>query len=120
MMCQATGYKLTSNKELPSNYQHFSMVIPETTSGETSADNNQKHPMITITKLSGSTYTIELARIQNILSASKTFTQQAYGTSNPLLSYGYIPANSDSRYISWTIAHNATTGTETERTLITV
>ena len=29
-MCQATGYKLTSNKELPSNCQHFSVLIPKT------------------------------------------------------------------------------------------
>lgn len=121
MMCQATGYKLTSNKELPSNYQHFSRIIPETTSGETSADNNQKYPMIAITKLSGSTYTIELARIHNIMSAYK-FTQQDYiKNAEPLLSYGYV--DNSTRYINWTIADNggkAVTGQEIERTLITV
>lgn len=30
-MCQATGFKLTSNKELPSANQKFSIAIPETT-----------------------------------------------------------------------------------------
>lgn len=120
MMCQASGYKLTSNKELPSNYQHFSMVIPETTEGASgdTPDSNQKHPMITITKLSGNQYTIELLRIQNILSGSQTFTQQAYGKKNPLFSYGYI--SNQSRYLSWTIAYDQTSGQETETTLITV
>lgn len=120
VMCQASGYKLTSNKELPSNYQHFSMVIPQTTEGASKddPDSNQKHPMITITKLSGNQYTIELIRIQNILSASQTFTQQAYGKKDPLFSYGYI--SNQSRYISWTIPYDQTTGQETETTLITV
>ena len=29
-MCQATGYKLTSNKELPSANQKFSKILPIT------------------------------------------------------------------------------------------
>jgi hypothetical protein len=99
-MCQASGYKLTSNKELPSNYQQFSRIIPQTTEGAKSdnPDSNQKHPMITITKLSGNTYTIELIRIQNILSTSQSFTQQAYSNKEPIFSYGYI--SDQSRYIS--------------------
>lgn len=89
MMCQATGYKLTSNKELPSNYQHFSKVIPLTTEGESGdkPDGNQKYPMFTITDMNGDSYTVKLIRIQNILSASQTFTQQAYGTGTPYFQY---------------------------------
>lgn len=90
MMCQATGYKLTSNKELPSNYQHFSKVIPLTTEGATGdkPDGNQQYPMFTITNISGTTYSVKLIRIKNILNDSDhKFTQQKYGTDTPALEY---------------------------------
>lgn len=125
MMCQASGYKLTSNKELPSTYQHFSRVIPETSegsgSGSDTADTNQQFPMICITKFTESnnsvTYSIELARIHNILNNKQKFTQQAFGTKAPLFSYANI---NQGRFISWTIDKDSTTGAETETTLITI
>lgn len=111
MMCQATGYKLTSNKELPSNYQHFSKVIPLTSEGASGdkPDGNQKYPMFTITDMDGNNYTIKLARIQNILSANQTFTQQAYGTGTPYFQYA---VNTDgNRQCTWS---------DTETTLISI
>jgi len=125
MMCQASGYKLTSNKELPSTYQHFSRIIPETTegsgSGSDKADINQQFPMICITKFveSGNlvNYVLELARIHNIFNNKQKFTQQVFGTETPLFSYATI---NQGRYISWTIDKDSSAGEETETTLITI
>lgn len=49
-MCQATGYKLTSNKELPTPIQAFTQVLPQTKPGNDSdtPDANQKYPMFGI------------------------------------------------------------------------
>ena len=58
-MCQATGYKLKSNKELPCAYQVFSKLIPKTTNevstgtGGTltftdTVNGNQLYPMFSI------------------------------------------------------------------------
>ena len=46
-MCQATGYKLTSNKELPTPIQAFTQILPQTKPGDSSdtPDANQKYPM---------------------------------------------------------------------------
>ena len=98
MMCQATGYKLTSNKELPSNYQHFSMTIPLTSEGASGdkPDTNQKYPMFTITNMSGDNYTVKLVRIRNILSSGQTFTQQDYGTEIPYFEYAENTATTQS------------------------
>ena len=131
MMCQASGYKLTSNKELPSVYQRFSRIIPKTTegsgSGSDTADNNQKFPMIAIIKLNKSnddvTHTIELARIHYIFDSGYAFNQQTFGSDSPLFSYAEVDTTQDKdlrRYVVWTIAADAPTGTETEETLITV
>lgn len=125
MMCQASGYKLTSNKELPSTYQHFSRIIPETTegsgSGSDKADVNQQFPMVAITKFveSGNSvnYVVELARVHNIFNNKQKFTQQNYSTQAPLFSYANI---NQGRYVSWTISKDDTTGAETETTLITI
>jgi hypothetical protein len=65
-MCQATGYKLTSNKELPSPYQKFSLIIPQSgldSKGKDSADVNQKYPMFAIISQSSNQTSIILARI---------------------------------------------------------
>ena len=76
-MCQATGYKLTSNKELPSTMQKFSEFIPktnhqrDTNTGKVSdkPDGNQRRPMFAIIKIddNNSDYELKLARIENIL-----------------------------------------------------
>ena len=102
MMCQATGYKLTSNKELPSTYQHFSMIIPETQEGakKDTADSNQKFPMFTITDMNNNSYTVKLIRIQNIMSNGK-FSQSVYKTETPYFQYGY-PDLVNLRRCAWT------------------
>ena len=97
MMCQATGYKLTSNKELPSNYQHYSRIIPQTTDAG-KADSNQRRPMFTIVDMNNNNYTIKLVRIENILS-SNTFTQQTHSKNPPY--YQYALDSGNSRYCSW-------------------
>ena len=88
LMCQATGYKLTSNKELPSEFQKFSMVIPKSYIDPASdyADKpsqDQTMPMYTITEFTGKNqFKVQLGRINNI-SNSQTkmeFTQSKYNT----------------------------------------
>ena len=88
IMCQATGYKLTSNKELPTPNQKFSRIIPMTfnsTDGDT-PDNNQKFPMYIKYILSKDNNDINcnvyLGRAANIFNAKYKFTQAAYGTKN--------------------------------------
>jgi hypothetical protein len=102
-MCQATGYKLTSNKELPSNFQHFAKLIPQTgkkADGSDKADGAQQFPMFSIVSMSGDTYAIKLVRIKNIKdNTSHNFTQQVYGTDAPAFEYATVVA--DSRYCSW-------------------
>lgn len=89
-MCQATGFKLTSNKELPSANQKFSLAIPQTTinnKGKDVANINQQYPMFGIIKLNSSSSDIELVRIANILTSSAKFTQYDYSTGDMKLQY---------------------------------
>ena len=92
IMCQATGYKLTSNKELPTPNQKFSRIIPRTynaVDGDT-PDNNQKFPMYIKYELNTETVDsskvcscdIYLARATNIFDNKYKFTQINYNTSN--------------------------------------
>ena len=105
-MCQATGYKLTSNKELPSPYQEFSQVIPQTTvtNGKESASADQKHPMFAVVDFySEDKIVVDLVAIRNILTSKSAFTQTSYGTT-PLELY-YISENTkperNNRFGSW-------------------
>jgi len=109
-MCQATGYKLTSNKELPSNYQHFSKLIPQTgkkANGDDKADGNQQYPMFSIISMSGNTYLIKLLRITDIKDDANdhVFTQQQYGTGTP--AFQYATETLDSRYCTWSTTETA-------------
>lgn len=109
-MCQATGYKLTSNKELPSNYQHFSKLIPQTgkkANGDDKADGNQQYPMFSIVSMSGNTYLIKLLRITDIKDDANdhVFTQQQYGTGTP--AFQYATETLDSRYCTWSTTETA-------------
>ena len=67
-MCQATGYKLTSNKELPSANQKFSMAVPQTSNagGKDTANENQKYPMFGIVRLDNSqnVYSTDAMKLQ--------------------------------------------------------
>lgn len=85
-MCQATGYKLKSNKELPSEYQQFSYVIPHTTvkDGSDKPDEAQLDPMFSDIILNGNSYEVYLRKIMNIFLISNNkhvlFSQLAYST----------------------------------------
>ena len=86
-MCQATGFKLKSNKELPSNQQKFSLVIPETDNSG-AADNpndNQLKSMFVEVQLDHADYSVFLARIEEITTVNKKgaialFSEDAYST----------------------------------------
>ena len=92
-MCQATGYKLKSNKELPSDIQVFSKIIPLTdtlTSTKSDSPNaNQLYPMYSVLtfeydendKVSG--IAVSMNRIVGILASpgSDKFDQGSYGKS---------------------------------------
>lgn len=100
LMCQATGYKLTSNKELPSEFQKFSMIIPKSyidkvdTKGKTTdkPSSDQQMPMFSIINVKGNNdYQTQLGRINNISNSKKKleFTQLAHntGANNQLIEY---------------------------------
>ena len=106
-MCQATGYKLTSNKELPTPLQAFTQVLPKTSPGAASdsPNANQKYPMFAIIAFDDeiSEITIKNIRITNIYlrSGSNTagkedfdpygstfnFNQQKFATADMELQY---------------------------------
>ena len=91
----------SSNKELPSANQKFSIAIPETTvkNGKDVANANQKYPMFGIIKLQDSDYNVELVRIANILTSTAKFTQYDYSTSPMKLQY--FKQVSDNNYGEW-------------------
>jgi hypothetical protein len=67
-MLQATGYKLTSNKELPSRFQFFSKIVPVTivsADGKSTPDPSQQYPMYGLISPSGDNFNIDLYRIRN-------------------------------------------------------
>lgn len=97
-MCQATGFKLTSNKELPSANQKFSMAVPQTTvnsKGKDVASMNQQYPMFGIIHIDqDNNYDIKLVRIANILTSSAKFTQYDYSKDDMKLQYfGMVDGN---------------------------
>ena len=80
MMCQATGFKLKSNKELPGPSQRFSFIIPRTKpgdSGDTPSD-EQLQPMYT--EIHPDTHEAYLLRLKNIHNGKKVLSQTDYGT----------------------------------------
>lgn len=97
-MCQATGYKLTSNKELPSPDQKFSIIVPNSgidSKGQDSADNNQKYPMFSIIDDTG----IKLARIRNIFNNSYKFNQLQYGNNESQV--WFLLKNQENEHGTW-------------------
>lgn len=91
-MCQATGYKLKSNKELPSNNQRFSYVIPKTNNVTEKPSSNQLFPMFSEIELNGNkSYTIYLYRIRNIMISGGKFSQTEYSTEPT--SYNWLKGN---------------------------
>ena len=80
MMCQATGFKLKSNKELPGPSQRFSFIIPRTKpgdSGDTPSD-EQLQPMYT--EIHPDTHEAYLLRLKNIHNGKKVLSQTDYST----------------------------------------
>ena len=94
-MCQATGFKLKSNKELPSPDQRFAYVIPKTDNSGSSdkPSKEQQLPMFAEIKLNGSgSYSIYLYRIENILASKGSLFSQVNYSTNPA-SYDYLVGN---------------------------
>ena len=114
-MCQATGYKLKSNKELPSAAQVFSKLIPQTSDKGTGANENQLYPMYSVLDFKEEERTNEsgeqemvitgldvlMVRIHGIFKTdgSDTFNQGSYGKSS--LSKKYLCTVKDSMYGNW-------------------
>lgn len=96
-MCQATGFKLKSNKELPSPDQRFAYVIPKTVVG-TSSDTpnaNQQKPMFAEIELNtGNKYKVYLYRVENVMNGTKLFSQLNYSKANA--SYSFLKGNESS------------------------
>lgn len=101
-MMQATGYKLKSNKELPSQNQRYSCIIPKTTLKSDNSDkpaSDQQKPMygeIYFTTVGNQEYiNLSIIRINNILTtdtnnfleSANIFTQMDYCTSPMQLEY---------------------------------
>ena len=95
-MCQATGYKLKSNKELPSAYQVFSKLIPMTTyaNGSDKPNENQLYPMFSVLDFKHengeiSAINVKLCRVTGIfkVDGKDSFTQTNYGKETPSIQY---------------------------------
>ena len=96
-MCQATGYKLKSNKELPSAYQVFSKLIPLTAvNNETDGpDGNQLYPMYSVIEFEHdrnkniNAINVKLCRVAGIFAANNKdlFNQTSFGKSSPSIQY---------------------------------
>lgn len=90
-MVQATGYKLKSNKELPSVDQTFSNIRPATVNnnGKLSAHFSQESPMFATIKYGDSAWDIDLYRIINIKKTEATkvneFSAVKYATKPVIL-----------------------------------
>ena len=97
-MCQATGYKYSSNKELPAYTQAFSELIPQTTEKEKPAA-TQKFPMFIDIVLNNTTISYKLISVANVFDSAYLFTQLTYGTANSELKYMKI--NAGTLYGSW-------------------
>ena len=96
-MCQATGYKLKSNKELPCAYQVFSKLIPMTknevsVSGENltfkdTVNENQLYPMYSVLEFEHdnnggiNAINVRMCRVTGIfkVDGKDSFTQTSYG-----------------------------------------
>ena len=88
-MCQATGYKLKSNKELPCAYQVFSKLIPMTShkDGKDTANGNQLYPMFSVIDFKQdangdiNAINVRMCRVEGIFkeNGKDLFTQTNYG-----------------------------------------
>lgn len=65
-MLQASGFKLASNKELPSREQVFSKIVPESDTTASKPDVSQSYPMYAVISYDTSNYNIDLYRVSGI------------------------------------------------------
>jgi hypothetical protein len=94
-MCQATGYKLKSNKELPCAYQVFSKLIPLTDHTTEGPNGNQLYPMYSVIEFEHSrdkeinAINVKLCRVAGIFAkdGKDSFTQTNYGKKSPSIQY---------------------------------
>jgi hypothetical protein len=100
-MCQATGYKLKSNKELPCAFQVFSKLIPMTDNKyedgkfTDTVNENQLYPMYSVLEFVHNSkgdieaIDVKLCRVTGIFKADgkDSFTQTSYGTKTPSIYY---------------------------------
>lgn len=93
LMCQATGYKYSSNKELPAYTQAFSELIPQTTAAEKPSA-TQKYPMFIDIILNNISISFKLIMVDNIFGDKQLFTQKQYGTKPSELKYMKLQENS--------------------------
>lgn len=119
-MCQATGYKLKSNKELPSAYQVFSKLIPMTDNKyedgkfTDTVNGNQLYPMYSVLEfVHNNTGAIEavdvkLCRVAGIFKADgkDSFTQTSYGTKTPSIQYLVEVTDSNVDIINETLGYD--------------
>lgn len=88
-MCQATGYKLFSNKELPSVLQTFSAIIPKSNvddSGKYTAAASQKQPMFGMVEYAAD-INYYIVRINNITNSTNLYNQSSYSSEGIKLEY---------------------------------
>lgn len=104
-MCQATGYKQTSNKELPGVGQSFSSLLPltqyDSELDKDTASSWQQVPMFGELEFSGNTRKLYLARIMNIQSGEKKpLYIDTFSTKTPAIQY--IDPTKNDRFGDWT------------------
>lgn len=91
LMDQATGYKLTSNKELPSANQKYSYIIPMTaidSKGADAASDYQKRPiMIQVRMDKGKDYDIEIMAVHNVMNLKGKFDQFTFASGAPFFGW---------------------------------
>lgn len=113
-MCQATGYKLTSNKELPSQNQSYTWILPKTTTKFNSSNNTysdkpsaeQKYPMFSIVEVNSGSYSVKLARITNIM-VGGVFDQYTFSTGK--MGLQWLIKNPENNFGKWTDSEGALT-----------
>ena len=116
-MCQATGYKQTSNKELPGVSQGFSQLLPltqyDSKKDKDTASQEQQAPMFGMLKWSSDNKTrqLQMCRIMGIQSGlKKPLYQDMYSSATPSLEYVNCESSSsddtqkylDERFGVWT------------------
>jgi hypothetical protein len=114
LMMQATGFKLTSNKELPSRFQFFSKVVPitsvtmEGTSVKSStADPSQQYPMYAlvepfesdgVNKFNIDVYRISNTQTESLVTPTNAFTSDLSSSASTYTTNTKVTALSFTKY----------------------